>query len=132
MPQYAPQLGTRIGLTGQFVANGREPCTPGALLDEPPDDDSDGEDAAGRVVRGAAEAVTAEPALRSRAVAPDARRDVERVWVALDAEVAGAAGCTKDAVAGAAGAAAAGAGAEPPAAADVRRSAWAAPSRSTT
>src|SRR5690348_4713756 len=128
MPQYAPQLGTRIGLTGQFVANGREPCTPGALLDEPPDDDSDGEDADDRVVRGAAEAVTAEPALRSRAVAPALRRDVERVWVALGADVAGAAGCTKDAVAGAAGAAAAaaaaaaGARAEPPAA-DVRRSA---------
>src|SRR4051812_6751808 len=97
MPQYAPQLGTRVELTGQFVANGREPWTPGAVRAEPPDAD-DGE----RVARDDAEAVTPDAGLRSRCdVVAGAPCDAERLRGTFGADVAGAVERTTEAPAAA-------------------------------
>src|SRR2546421_120238 len=77
MRQYAPQLGTRIGLTGQFVANGRDPWTPAAVRAGARDDDDrdDGEPLVGEE----AAAVTPEAGLRSPGAVDVAGRAALRV-----------------------------------------------------
>src|SRR5690242_4325190 len=146
MPQFAPQLGTRMGLTAQFVANGREPRTPGAArdpaADDAPDEDDDAEDDDaeddnaedddaeddGDDAREDAEAVTPEAGLRSRGAVAAGRLEAERVEVACGADVAGAEAVEDPP----AGAAAAHACAGPRAAGEVPGEAWAAASRRTT
>src|SRR5689334_21857650 len=95
MPQYAPQLGTRIGLTAQFVANGRVPCTPGASGADalPPA-------AAEVVARDEVDAVTAGAALRSGEDVARSRPDADRCR--LDVPPAGGAVVADAGVAGAA------------------------------
>src|SRR5690242_2910265 len=151
MPQFAPQLGTRMGLTAQFVANGREPRTPGAArdpaADDAPDEDDDAEDDDaeddnaedddaeddGDGAREDAEAVTPEAGLRSRGAVAAGRLEAERVGVACGADVAEA-GAEAEAVREdpPAGASAAHASAGPRAAGEVPGEAWAAASRRTT
>src|SRR3954452_20216730 len=126
MPQYVPQLGTRIRLTGQFVANGREPLTPGAVRAPPAGDDEPdfaepvfGEPVFEEPVFEDAAAVTPDAGLRSPGDVVAVRRGVVPARVALGPDAAGATvEWMRDVAAEAAVAGAPG-------------SAWAAPSRST-